>query len=227
MPRVTIPQARYWLLTPVEHLPNEPELSGDIVYLKGQQERGEETGLLHWQLLVVFSKKLRLRGVKSHFCPQAHCEPSRSVAANDYVWKEDTRVPDTQFEHGALPISRARSTDWDRVYDDAIIGNIENIPRTSSLEITRLSSASGSTTLSLLSDLTLPSISTGATLGLANLDAPGMRQDQSMMSSSRTLTLSGGMATEDNRPSLLMSLLVVSILVTFLSGLIVTLRWLR
>jgi len=108
MPRVTIPQARYWLLTiPVEHLPNEPELSGDIVYLKGQQERGEETGLLHWQLLVVFSKKLRLRGVKSHFCPQAHCEPSRSVAANDYVWKEDTRVPDTQFEHGALPISRA------------------------------------------------------------------------------------------------------------------------
>jgi len=130
MPRVTIPQARYWLLTiPVEHLPNEPELSGDIVYLKGQQERGEETGLLHWQLLVVFSKKLRLRGVKSHFCPQAHCEPSRSVAANDYVWKEDTRVPDTQFEHGALPISRARSTDWDRVYDDAIIGNIENIPK--------------------------------------------------------------------------------------------------
>jgi len=58
MPRVTIPQARYWLLTiPVEHLPNEPELSGDIVYLKGQQERGEETGLLHWQLLVVFLKE--------------------------------------------------------------------------------------------------------------------------------------------------------------------------
>jgi len=130
MPRVTTPQARYWLLTiPVEHYPNEPTLSGDIVYLKGQQERGGSTGLLHWQLLVVFSKKLRLAACKRHFCEQAHCEPSRSSAANEYVWKEDTRVPDTQFEHGALPISRARAADWDRVYDDAVIGNIENIPK--------------------------------------------------------------------------------------------------
>lgn len=129
MPR-SVAQARYWLLTiPVQHYPHEPSLSGDIVYLKGQQEIGGETGLHHWQLLAVFSKKLRLAAVKRHFCQQAHCEASRSEAANEYVWKEDTRVPDTQFEHGALPISRARPADWDRIYDDAIAGNIENIPK--------------------------------------------------------------------------------------------------
>lgn len=125
-----VAQARYWLLTiPVVHHPAEPVIHDDLVYLKGQQERGGESGLHHWQLLAVFSKKLRLAGVKKHFCPQAHCEPSRSDAANEYVWKEDTRVPDTQFEHGALPISRARKADWDRVYDDAIAGNFENIPK--------------------------------------------------------------------------------------------------
>jgi len=125
-----VAQARYWLLTiPVAHYPTEPKLSGDLVYVKGQQERGADNGYLHWQVLAVFSKKVRLAAVKRHFCTQAHCEESRSAAAGEYVWKEDTRVPDTQFEHGALPISRARKPDWDRVYDDAISGNFDNIPK--------------------------------------------------------------------------------------------------
>lgn len=124
-----VAQARYWLLTiPVAHLANEPELSGDLVYLKGQQEIGEG-GLHHWQLLAVFSKKLRLAAVKRHFCPQAHCEPSRSEAANTYVWKDDTSVSGTRFEHGTLPISRARKTDWDAVYNSAVSGDINNIPK--------------------------------------------------------------------------------------------------
>lgn len=123
-------QARYWLLTiPVTHHQQQPALNGDLVYLKGQQERGSDTGLLHWQLLAVFSKKLRLASVKRHFCPQAHCEPSRSDAANEYVWKDDTSVPGTRFELGTLPISRARTTDWSRVYDDAVSGNFDNIPK--------------------------------------------------------------------------------------------------
>lgn len=128
MPRVA--QARYWLLTiPVEHFPNAPTLSGDLVYLKGQQEQGGNTGYMHWQVLAVFSKKLRLAAVKRHFCTQAHCEASRSTAANDYVWKEDTRVEGTQFELGSLPISRARTIDWDRIYDSAIAGDLESIPK--------------------------------------------------------------------------------------------------
>jgi len=125
-----VAQARYWLLTiPTSTFPNQPTISGDLVYCKGQKETGSTTGYEHWQLLAVFSKKLRLRAVKLHFCAEAHCEPSRSEAANEYVWKEDTRVPDTQFELGSLPISRARKADWDRVYTDAVAGDFNNIPK--------------------------------------------------------------------------------------------------
>jgi len=123
----TVAQARYWLLTiPVNAY--EPALTGDLCYLRGQQEVGEG-GYHHWQLLAVFKKKLRLRAVKGHFVAEAHCEASRSEAAMAYVWKEDTRVADTQFELGALPISRARTVDWDRVYDSAVVGDIDAIPK--------------------------------------------------------------------------------------------------
>jgi len=123
------PQARYWLLTiPVQHLATIPQPNNELVYVKGQQEIGAQ-GLHHWQALAVFSKKVRLATVKRNFCPQAHCEPSRSEAANEYVWKEETRVPDTQFELGQLPKSRARPADWDAVYNDAKAGQFDNIPK--------------------------------------------------------------------------------------------------
>lgn len=125
-----VAQARYWLLTiPVEHHPQQPIIKDDLVYIKGQQEQGGDTGYLHWQLMAVFSKKLRLAAVKRHFCAQAHCEASRSAAASEYVWKEDTRVEGTQFEAGSLPVSRARTLDWDRIYDSAIAGDFESIPK--------------------------------------------------------------------------------------------------
>lgn len=123
-----VAQARYWLLTiPVIHYPQDPVLSGDLVYLKGQREIGRG-GLNHWQLLAVFKKRVRLAAVKRHFCEQAHCEESRSAAANEYVWKEDTRVPGTQFEHGALPIQRGNSADWDAVKRSAEDGDFNAIP---------------------------------------------------------------------------------------------------
>lgn len=122
-----VAQARYWILTiPVIHL-STPTLSGDLVYIRGQQEISA-SGLHHWQLLAVFNKKLRLRSVKEHFCNEAHCEPTRSEAANDYVWKEDTRVAGTQFELGRLPFSRARKTDWDSALACAKAGDLDNIP---------------------------------------------------------------------------------------------------
>lgn len=96
------PQARYWLLTlPQAQHPAQPRLNVDegTVYLKGQLEVGVHTGLVHWQLLVVFDKKVRLATVVRAY-PGCHAEPSRSDAANAYVWKEETRVPGTQFEIG-------------------------------------------------------------------------------------------------------------------------------
>lgn len=122
------PQGRYWLATiSVAQLSQQPTLSGDLVYLKGQKEIGEG-GFEHWQVLAVTSRKCTLRQVKSFLHSTAHVELSRSDAANAYVWKEDTRVPGTQFEIGALPLSRARKTDWDQIVQTARAGTFDEIP---------------------------------------------------------------------------------------------------
>lgn len=121
------PQARYWLLTiPFAHYP-QVELVPPVVYIKGQQEIGAG-GLHHWQLLVQCSKKVTLAGIKRCFVPQAHCEISRSEAADAYVWKEDTRVPDTQFELGEKPVRRNNKTDWDNVLTKVKQGKIDEVP---------------------------------------------------------------------------------------------------
>lgn len=121
------PQARYWLLT-IPHAHYLPYLPPSVAYVRGQLEQGENTDYLHWQILVVFKRKLRLRGVKDIFGPECHAEPSRSSAANDYVWKEDTRVANTQFELGSLPMQRGNDKDWDAVRSAAREGRLDDIP---------------------------------------------------------------------------------------------------
>lgn len=128
MPTVT-PQGKYWLLTIPQHLyiPFKPN---GVQYVKGQLEVGGDTGYLHWQVLVCFERKVRRARVKTLFGEQLHCEPTRSSAANDYVWKEDTRVQGTQFELGKLPFQRNKETDWEAIRDAAKAGNLnsEEIP---------------------------------------------------------------------------------------------------
>lgn len=119
-------QGRYWLLTvPWENF--MPYLPAGVVYIRGQLESGGTTGFLHWQLLVV-TPKCRGPKLKSIFGETAHVELTRSSAANEYVWKEDTRVAGTQFELGSLPINRAKSEDWDRIRTLAIQGSLDEIP---------------------------------------------------------------------------------------------------
>lgn len=121
------PQARYWLLT-IPHAHYLPWLPNSVAYVKGQLERGHGTDYLHWQVLVIFKKKLRLRGVKEVFGTECHAEPSRSEAASEYVWKEDTRITNTQFELGAVPLQRGNSKDWDAIRDQAKRGELGAIP---------------------------------------------------------------------------------------------------
>ena len=121
------PQARYFLLT-IPHNEFMPFLPDDLAYIKGQLERGGETGYLHWQILAAFKKKVSCAKVKSLFGNSCHVEISRSAAANDYVWKEDTRVDNTQFELGHLAMKRNCSTDWDVVRTNAEQGNFKEIP---------------------------------------------------------------------------------------------------
>lgn len=127
MPQPT-PQCRYWLLTIPANSWNPPtELPSTLAYVKGQQEVGA-SGYQHWQVLAVFKKKVRRSAVKSAFTNETHCEPSRSEAANDYVWKEETRVPETQFVLGELPFKRNCKTDWELVKRKAKDGLIDEVP---------------------------------------------------------------------------------------------------
>jgi len=102
-----------------------PFLPDGVLYIKGQLEHGE-SGYMHWQLMVV-TPKTRGGRLRDIFGP-VHIELTRSVAASNYVWKEETRVAGTQFELGELPLSRARPTDWVRIRELAIQGNLEEIP---------------------------------------------------------------------------------------------------
>lgn len=119
-------KARYWLLTIPQHgyTPYRPEC---VCYIRGQLESGGTTGYLHWQLLVQFNSQQRLATVKRIFGPW-HAEPSRSAAADEYVWKEDTRVAGTQFELGQKPIRRNNGVDWATVKQLAKEGRLDEVP---------------------------------------------------------------------------------------------------
>lgn len=122
-------QARYWIVTIGVSTGWTPSLNDPICYLKGQQEIGNDTGYHHYQVVVACSRRVTIRQLKDALGSRsAHCEPTRSEAANAYVFKDDTAVPNTRFEMGALQISRARRTDWDAVLGSAQRGDLQAIP---------------------------------------------------------------------------------------------------
>lgn len=120
-------QARYWLLTiPWEDF--TPYLHPDCSWIRGQLEKGSDTGYLHWQIFVAFKKKVTLRNVKFLYGDHCHAEASRSKAAQEYVFKVDTRVAGTQFDLGKKPMDRTSSKDWDSIVNSAREGAFSDIP---------------------------------------------------------------------------------------------------
>ena len=120
-------QARYWLLTIAADKWSIPdELPDGVVWLRGQREQGLESGFIHWQLFAAFAKKVRLARVKAVFGDTAHCEATRSDAAEEYVFKEDSAIGD-RFELGQKKLNRAVSTDWQSVKTLAQQGKLEEI----------------------------------------------------------------------------------------------------
>lgn len=119
------PQGRYWLLTIPCH-DFMPYLPPGVSFLKGQLEQGA-SGFLHWQLMASFPKKVTCSYVKTIFGTTCHAELSRSSAANEYVWKEDSRVGH-MFQLGKLPMKRNSATDWDEVRENAKKGKFDDIP---------------------------------------------------------------------------------------------------
>jgi hypothetical protein len=118
--------ARFWILT-IPHGDWEPVLYDGVAYAKGQAELGAG-GYEHWQLIVILSKPQRLSWLKSRFPRSAHAEPTRSVAAEGYVWKEDTRIADTGFELGTRPFQRNNAKHWSGVWESAVGGRMLEIP---------------------------------------------------------------------------------------------------
>ena len=94
--------------------------------VRGQLEQGEG-GLVHYQVLIRTRKPVR-RGSLSKIFPKCHLEPSRSEAAREYVWKEETRIGE-RFEWGnTLPPRRNSSHDWETVRKSAQAGELSSIP---------------------------------------------------------------------------------------------------
>lgn len=58
----------------------------------------------------------------------AHAEPTRSSAAEEYVWKEESAVPGTRFEVGSKSVRRDVPRDWEAIWDSAKRGDMESIP---------------------------------------------------------------------------------------------------
>jgi len=119
-------QGIYWLLT-IPHHEFVPYLPASVCWIRGQLELGAG-GYLHWQAVVAFDKKSSLPVVTRTFGTGIHAEISRSAAATEYVWKDDTRVPGTQFELGVRPVKRNDPHDWDRIWSMAVAGELMSIP---------------------------------------------------------------------------------------------------
>lgn len=120
-------QGRYWLLTIPQHL-FTPYLPDACSFILGQLERGENTGYVHWQLLVLFRRSVRLRAVKSVFGDGIHAELSRSAAADAYCQKDDTCIAGTRFQLGDRPVKRNCKADWDVVVRAAQSSKLDEIP---------------------------------------------------------------------------------------------------
>jgi len=118
---------RFWLLT-IPHACFLPFIPPGVQHIAGQLERGNDTGFLHWQIVISFAKTIRLSGIKRLLGESVHAEPSRSDAVRKYVFKEDTSIPGTRFELGELPIRRNIPSDWDDVWDKARRGQLVDIP---------------------------------------------------------------------------------------------------
>jgi len=120
-------QFKYFLLT-IPHYLFTPYLPPNYDYIRGQLESGNDTNYLHWQLLVISSKKLTVTAVKRTFGDACHVEPSRSNRANDYVWKDDTAIIGTRFELGSKPLNRNSEKDWEVIRNLAREGRLDDLP---------------------------------------------------------------------------------------------------
>jgi len=125
-------QGIFWMLTVPSDRPSLLQsiittntLPDEVEWIRGQEELGAG-GFKHYQAVVAFCKKVSLNGVTSLF-GKFHAELTKSIAADEYVWKDDTRIGE-RFELGAKPIQRNDKADWESVWRAAKLGDLEQVP---------------------------------------------------------------------------------------------------
>lgn len=123
------PRARYWIATlSARNNVYSPVLVDGIDYIKGQLERGD-SGYLHWQFVVYTARRITVAQLKRLLPRDVHVEPTRSRAAVDYVWKDDTCADmESRFELGSMPMRRNSPNDWAAIRSNAISDSLESIP---------------------------------------------------------------------------------------------------
>lgn len=96
------------------------------VYICGQLEKGKE-GTLHLQFFIHLKEKKRPTFMHK-YDKRVHIEVVKvNNGADEYCLKEDTRV-DGPWEFGVRPVKRNSKADWDRVFELAKQGRLDDIP---------------------------------------------------------------------------------------------------
>ena len=126
-------QARYWFATIAcenngnKWSPTEALLDDQITYIKGQKEIGI-AGYEHWQMVIYCKTKIRMTSLKLKLANWSHLEKCLSVAAENYVWKDDSAVVGTRFEFGFK--NAKKGEDWTAILQHAKSGNLDAISPT-------------------------------------------------------------------------------------------------
>lgn len=120
------PQYRYWILTIPKDKWDRTDVPKGITYMKGQLERGE-SGYEHWQAVAYTKKKCTYSKMISLWPNEAHVEHTLSEAAEEYVWKDETRIGE-MFEYGTKSIKRNSQNDWDDMFENAKRAKFDEIP---------------------------------------------------------------------------------------------------
>lgn len=113
----------------IEDLPGvQVEQPSHSLEVRGVRDQIDREGFKHWQIVCNFSRAVRRKAVKDIFGRECHAEPTRSEAANSYVWKEETAVEGTRFEFGKPRVNRGDRKDWDAIKSACRDGRLDDIP---------------------------------------------------------------------------------------------------
>lgn len=127
-------QFKWWLLTSwcdsVHYIHPEElmiEHSNIIDYAKGQQEICPTTGREHWQWIMHTKKKMTATAVHEIVGDGDVCWVIGMTKnnADNYVHKDDTKVPGTEFEFGMRPFDNTSAVEWREQLDLFRANNFE------------------------------------------------------------------------------------------------------